>query len=140
MIFRITNVNRWLLCALFFLGGLVADGRLLMATETELQSTAEIPFDGSWKGKLFTRIGNCRKIYSFRRLTVRDGQILGELHGNRGTYKLTGTVKNDGTTEMILTGGTSVELTGTFEIAKAEGRWESESGCKGTFKFKRKKK
>ena len=101
--------------------------------------TAEFPFDGSWKGELFTHVGTCRKIYSFKRLTVRSGQVFGVLHGNRGRYELTGAVRSGGTAEMTLKGGDQVELTGTFETAKAEGRWKSVTGCEGTFEFKRNK-
>ena len=89
--------------------------------------TAEFPFDGSWKGKLFTRFGTCRKVYSFKRVIIRGGQVSGVLYGNQGRYELTGAVRIGGSTEMTLKGGDQVELTGTFETAIAEGRWKSVS-------------
>jgi hypothetical protein len=99
--------------------------------------TAEFPFDGNWKGKMFTLVGSCRKIYTFKRATIRSSQISGVIYGNQGKYQLTGAVRSGGTTEMTLKGGDQVELTGTFETAKAEGRWKSVSGCEGTFEFNR---
>ena len=99
--------------------------------------SAAFPYDGSWEGGLVTHEGSCRSRYSFRDLTVRDGQVSGFFRGIQGRYILKGVVRTGGMTEMKATGGTVVEMTGKFDEGSAEGSWLTHSGCVGIFRFDR---
>ena len=93
-------------------------------------------FDGKWTAQAATESGGCKAQYSFK-FKVKEGYVKGRIKGQKGSYKLTGPIVLDGTTELALDGFDAGRFDGVFEGAKAEGTWKTKN-CNGTFTFKKK--
>jgi hypothetical protein len=100
---------------------------------------AESRHDGEWLVELTTQSGSCRSSYSFP-VTVRDGAIRGTVNGRTGTYAISGRMVGENEFEWTTSGGPDPgRFEGTISGQRGEGRWSSQSGCRGAVTVDKKK-